>query len=633
MKKLVCWGSVLATCALPVLGASDVWSDALIRLGEAFQCPDGDKLIDTGDVLDVLHGGDLTHANHKAFATKARSDIPAGYQDDLYATNLLVNCVTEGVERNQDCLYLSQSLKIDETATPWTTNFYSQSLKLPLKLSSDTYSAVIRFRRDLSCPGVQSVFIHLGYDSTGNGVGLMGLLSPDGVITLKAGGSTDAAGEKVLGGNDWVADPTVTPNNAYSRYHDGTWADFGIVVNGRKVRCYWSPETGPCRWFDADFSDVTLDKMYNDTSSGSLRLGGHKWLGGPMAWENQAKVVIDKGGAFRGAVALFGVWNRCLSDSELVAALANGGPALFRVGVEGRTAEMCGGAETSGAVTLAEGAADLRTASAQLAPGGSLEIPFTVPARNAGLGQLLRLRLASGSAAGEASFYLDGEQLLDKGVGVQPRAWRDVWVSGESLKAGAHTAKIVNTGATTLAWDVIELAGSFNHQPGRLNGTEKYVPYDSGNGKRLYFGEQEGRAISDAFAADGGWFDFLHSPMPAGVNCETVRPFRLHWTLPARMKRRYAWNLRLVLENAKAACTAKWRVTLNDAVVMEPRVIDEKETIELPLASAALNWGGDNVLLLTTDDKGDTVTSGIVIREVGLVMDQPKSTGVLVLLR
>ena len=36
MKKLVCWGSVLATCAtcaLPVLGASDVWSDALIKLG------------------------------------------------------------------------------------------------------------------------------------------------------------------------------------------------------------------------------------------------------------------------------------------------------------------------------------------------------------------------------------------------------------------------------------------------------------------------------------------------------------------------------------------------------------------------------------------------------------------------
>ena len=33
MKRLICWGSVLATCALPVLGASDVWSDALIKLG------------------------------------------------------------------------------------------------------------------------------------------------------------------------------------------------------------------------------------------------------------------------------------------------------------------------------------------------------------------------------------------------------------------------------------------------------------------------------------------------------------------------------------------------------------------------------------------------------------------------
>lgn len=306
MTKLFLEVGALAMCALPVLGALDVWSDASIKLGG---CPDlnGNGLIDQGEVLDVLHGGDLAHANHQSFATKARSAIPAGYRDDLYATNLLVNCVTEGVERNQDCLYLSQSLKIDETTTPSTTNFYSQSLKLPLKLVGENYSAVIRFRRDLSCPGVQTVFIHLGYDSTGNGVGLMGLLSPDGIITLKAGGSTDAAGEKVLGGNTWVPDPTLEPNNNYSRYHDGTWADFGIVVKGRKVRCYWSPETGPCRWFDADFSDVTLDKMYNDTSSGSLRLGGHKWLGGPMAWENQTKSVIDKGGAFRGAVALFGV--------------------------------------------------------------------------------------------------------------------------------------------------------------------------------------------------------------------------------------------------------------------------------------------------------------------------------------
>ena len=50
-----------------------------------------------------------------------------------------------------------------------------------------------------------------------------------------------------------------------------------------------------------------------------------------------------------------------------------------------------------------------------------------------------------------------------------------------------------------------------------------------------------------------------------------VRPFRLHWALPARMKRRYAWNLRLRLDNA--GCTAKWRVGLNDAVVMAARVI------------------------------------------------------------
>lgn len=76
----------------------------------------------------MLHGGDLAHANHQSFATKARSDIPAGYQADLYATNLLVNCVTEGVECNQDCLYLSQSLRIDETVSPATTNFYSQFL-------------------------------------------------------------------------------------------------------------------------------------------------------------------------------------------------------------------------------------------------------------------------------------------------------------------------------------------------------------------------------------------------------------------------------------------------------------------------------------------------------------------------
>lgn len=620
MTKLFLEVGALAMCALPVLGALDVWSDASIKLGG---CPDlnGNGLIDQGEVLDVLHGGDLAHANHQSFATKARSSIPAGYRDDLYATNLLVNCVTEGVERNQDCLYLSQSLKIDETTTPSTTNFYSQSLKLPLKLVGENYSAVIRFRRDLSCPGVQTVFIHLGYDSTGNGVGLMGLLSPDGIITLKAGGSTDAAGEKVLGGNTWVPDPTLEPNNNYSRYHDGTWADFGIVVKGRKVRCYWSPETGPCRWFDADFSDVTLDKMYNDTSSGSLRLGGHKWLGGPMAWENQTKSVIDKGGAFRGAVALFGVWNRCLSDCELVAALANGGPALFRVGVEGRTAEMCGGDETAGTVTLTAGDASLRAASARLAPGGALEIPFTVHARNAGLGQLLRLLPASD---GKSAFYLDGKLLAER-IDVQPRAWRDVWVGGTALTEGAHTAKIVNAGSTTLAWDAVELTGSFNHQPGMLNGTEKYAACDST--KRKYFGEQEGRAISDAFAADGGWFDFLHSPQPPGANGGTaVRPFRLHWALPARMKRRYAWNLRLRLDNS--GCTAKWRVGLNDAVVMAARVIGESETIELPLASAALNWSGDNVLTLTTDD---TAASGIVIREVGLVMERPQSGTIMVL--
>ena len=92
------------------------------------------------------------------------------------------------------------------------------------------------------------------------------------------------------------------------------------------------------------------------------------------------------------------------------------------------------------------------------------------------------------------------------------------------------------------------------------------------------------------------------------------------------MKRRYAWNLRLRLDNA--GCTAKWRVGLNDAVVMAARVIGESETIELPLASTALNWSGDNVLTLTTDD---TAASGIVIREVGLVMERPQSGTIMVL--
>lgn len=64
MTKLFLEVGALAMCALPVLGALDVWSDASIKLGG---CPDlnGNGLIDQGEVLDVLHGGDLAHANHQ----------------------------------------------------------------------------------------------------------------------------------------------------------------------------------------------------------------------------------------------------------------------------------------------------------------------------------------------------------------------------------------------------------------------------------------------------------------------------------------------------------------------------------------------------------------------------------------
>ena len=106
---------------------------ARFRYGED---TNGNGLFDEGEWIDELHGTDPTHVNHKTKLTLARS-TDAALKDDVYFTNLTVECVLEGVQRaNQRCIYLAQPIKVTGT----TTNYLGQQLTLPFRPTGTNYS-------------------------------------------------------------------------------------------------------------------------------------------------------------------------------------------------------------------------------------------------------------------------------------------------------------------------------------------------------------------------------------------------------------------------------------------------------------------------------------------------------------
>ncbi len=285
------------------------------------------------------------------------------------------------------------------------------------------------------------------------------------------------------------------------------------ITNCMRFASAYEGETRLWRDYDIPFNHSSYTTNFTP-QAGLIYFGGTRW----------DQQTAGNGDGFRGDIQLFGLWNRALSDAEIVEAFGGGSPSLFRIGEENCAAEMFGGAApTSGAtVTLNPLVNDKRDFPTVLTPGATFRIPFAVDKYATNTAHWVRFKAQSGSAAGTVAVAMDGVALDPLGVSSGHNSY--LWVPGAMFTEGDHvlTLSRSDNGSGNVKFDVIELGGALC--TGAADGSEADMASASATASLGYFD------YDTWYAADGNLKDFVRATQRSKNG--THRPTTIKWTLP-----------------------------------------------------------------------------------------------------
>lgn len=260
-------------------------------------------------------------------------------------------------------------------------------------------------------------------------------------------------------------------DNVQVAFECGEWMEIAYVFDGKTVRVSCGQAGKLRRW-----GNIAVGSSLSSTRpTDAIYLGSVSDTTKP-----------SNNTDFCGVLHMFAIWNRALSDGEVVEAFGGTAGNLVRIGEEGCTKDLHVGGTTTGAVTLDPTTADQRNWPSAIGPETVLRIPFSVDPYRAGLNQVLRLLPCVGSSAGIFDATIDGKRVGN--VEVRARSADGVadpsffFVKGKFLAEGAHelvlTRRDFSDGLVKL--DVIELGGSW--RAGLQDGKMEPCTGDSGSG-------------------------------------------------------------------------------------------------------------------------------------------------------
>lgn len=506
--------------ATTAASAASVWEDAYIRIDGATDL-NGDGLWTPATAANK-HDGDTATAEirdsrHAALANPSSQRLAYGSSDSGVISRSGVRIV------NKDVVMTSCGGR--------TVNM--PVLYFPQAAYNSGYSFENLFLNDTTCPvsgNEWTVLLRCCHEEFIGGISY--------VFGLK---TTNLGGQKEIrlgwGNNPWNTSDTgkylcVTLGNTRRaltniKAQTGKWVELAMVVHpSEPVDVDGTMTITNCIRFSSAYDGETrlfrdLEVPYNHSSYTTNFTPIVKWLYfGGVRYGN----LTSNLDAFRGDIQLFGLWDRALSDAEIVEAFGGGSPSLFRIGEENCAAEMFGGAApTSGAtVTLDPLVNDKRDFPTVLTPGATFRIPFAVDKYATNTAHWVRFKAQSGSAAGTVAVALDGVALDPLGVSSGRDSY--IWVPGEKFTQGDHVLTLSRTdgGAGDVNFDVIELGGALC--AGAADGSEADMASASTTASLGSFD------YDTWYAADGNLMDFVRATQRSKNG--THRPKTIKWTLP-----------------------------------------------------------------------------------------------------
>lgn len=521
MKRIALFGLAAAAMPLASVASDSVWKDALVRMegasdlnqnGEFDASTTGTRA--TSEFVDLRHGAStevLTSQKTTRYGVTTRSKIRIVSNDVFSVTQ---NRTLPGVP----CIHFDQTSYTDGGTFKVDLNRL-QLFNNTSPITGDYYTAVFRLRPESYVNDqpttADSRMWFFSNDSTGGALRL-GLRCTDskfeaGMLNFCFSGVS----------NDSVN---------YGVISNGVWTEISYAVSGQTIRVSWTAPGQMRRWAERTISFSPKPKLIN--------LGGCR---------NDSGATGNLDG-FRGDIQMFGLWNRTLSDAEVVAAFNENGNSIFKIGEEGFTGEAYGGASASGTVTLDPKTIDRRDWPASFGNGAKISIPFTVDQYRADRMQALRIMPRKGTSSAFFRVAIDGKDVggIDIPACAQdavPTA-RFLRLKAKVMTLGDHVLTLACETAGAVLLDAIEVGGAW--QIG--DGTGNQLSYDSDT---AWVPSNATRVWADTYNASS--LNYKDCAWYLGGTASIPRDKVVKWIVPSGLPEHATYRVRYKMKNGDGA--------------------------------------------------------------------------------
>ena len=410
----------------------NVFADALFWYSGAHDA-NNDKMFDTGDMRDVRHFADASHALNQCTRV-------GGVKGCTAITNMPVThvhaCFTN---MNETCLYLKQP--VDDSEDP---KILPAGIRLPdlfqLGFQSN-FSAVVRFRWEgPTRTGGNTRLLSLGYDGTTTGGMLFGM---DGSGNLTSYFST--------------SETLSYSTDATYAIHPGVWVDVAIVVENGVIRTYRIMEDynmANGMWYKKTVDMPT--KARTDTTSVNNRFAVGYDGGGLPSGARTYSAYRSAWSTFRGQIQQVAIWDRALTDAE-VAEVFGCQSEKLRIGVPDGSSDEFAGNGVSGTVDKPE---DWRNFTSTLTEENpSVSFSFTLGEHEANLPQNVSILSTPSSAEGYLSVAVNGQPVSARFVNAG--VVKNIFIKNKFFREAVNALTLTWQGTGTFKLDALAVGGSW----------------------------------------------------------------------------------------------------------------------------------------------------------------------------
>ena len=442
-------GAFVACLTFAAHGSANVFDDAVFWF-RGGKDKNSDGYIQQGEFFDDLHADNSEHSNHAMpMSTEYYTGDSAAFKGNavFQKESVVFPALGTNVVEEMQVLKISNAKQGGRFYFPFDVK--PRSIFATNNISNE-YTIISRIRLDHDGYNNYNVcFAKVGYDSTNNKGMWLGFAKTysayPGCMRVAAYRTPQSGG----------SDTSVTFNLPVPT---NTWVDLAVVVGNGKLRVgvatpasLTSHNNNPTIAFDEKPMWTGNCALLDDDNYRFFCLNGQ-----------QTYAEAGKGAdtsSFSGSVQQLAIWDRALSDQEVMAAFGMPRPAIFRIGFDNDASNEFGGARSGNTQTI-DGLDSWQNIANTMKAGDTWTINFKALRDEANLPQIFSIKSLNGSAAAQIEAKLNGTSLGEGRVAANSHAF---WpVASNIVIRGANTLEIKRKDVKTRDFliDAMELGGS-----------------------------------------------------------------------------------------------------------------------------------------------------------------------------